>query len=123
MFNLLAFAVRFILSPYQLSDKESQRGFLLSVLSLIKARAAQTDTNLDDAIVHHIEFVLNNNALFDYLYAVIMGQLQTAEIFFESASEDVIAELTDGAPESIDPIVIITLITRIIGFINAMKGR
>jgi len=107
-----------------------------------KPLAAKTELRLVDKILKHLEFVLNNDALFDYVYRLIADQLQTEEILFESAVEETILELCkqpesqnhpeglranrtrkEGNPEVINPALIIALVTQIISIINTMKKK
>jgi len=106
-----------------------------------KPLAAKTETRLVGKILKHLEFVLNNSALFDYLYRLIADQLQTEEILFESAVEETILELCkqpenqnpkglranrtckEGNPEVINPVLIISLVTQIISIINTLKNK
>ena len=140
MFPLLKLACLVLLKPYKVTDKESCRKFLFDMIPLIKPLAAKTETKLDDELLKHLTFVLNNDALFDYVYRLIFDQLQTEEILFESAVEGTVLELciqgknhpeglrahrTHGEdnPETINPIVIISLVTQLISLINTMKNR
>jgi hypothetical protein len=128
MFHLLTLATRILLSPYKITDKASWRTFLFRFISLVKTRAAETRTKIDDVFLNHVEFIVRNDALFDYIYRVIFEQFQTEEIPFESAEEKTIVKLIENAPttespEAIDPVVIVSLITQIISFINTIKNR
>jgi len=71
--------------------------------------------------------MLNDDALFGHVYRLIGEQLQTEEVLFESADENTITEFVKNAssdnPEVIDPVVIVSLITRIISVINAIKTK
>jgi len=129
MFHLLTLATRILLSPYKITDKASCRTFLLRFISLVKERAAETETKIDDAFLKLVEFIVRSDALFGYVYCVISEQLQTEEILFESAEEEIVIELVEDAvkntesPEAIDPVVIVSLITQIVSFINIVKER
>ena len=128
MFHLLKIAIQTLMSPYNIADKASWRTFLFRLISLVKTRVAETDTKIDDAFLKHIEFVLRSDALFDYIYGVISDQLQTEGTLFESVEEEVIVGLLENgataeSPEAIDPVVIISLITQIVSFINRIKNR
>ena len=124
MFHFLTLAVRVLLNPHNITDKESCRTFLLRLVSLVQSYAKESKTPLDDAILNAIEFILNNTSLFDYVHRVVFEQLQTEEILFESADEEMIAQLTENAaPESVDLVLIVSLITRIIDLINGIKRR
>ena len=130
MFHLLKFAVEVLLKPYRIIDKDSCRAFLVELVLRIKTSAMKTETKLDDAILKHIELVLNNNALFEYVYRLIFDQLQTSEILFESVDEEAIAGLVEStvlkeppSPEAIDPVLIISLVTQIMTIINTLKNR
>ena len=130
MFHLLTLATRIFLLPHNVTDKESCRSFLLDFTSLVKSYAESTKTTLDDTLLKHIEFLLKNNVLFDYAYSVIFEQLQTEEILFESAEEETIIQLVENAvvketesPEAIDPVVIFSIIARIVDLINAIKNK
>ena len=105
---------------HKVTDKKSCRAFLVEVSK-------------------HIKFILNNDALFDYVYRLISDQLQTEDILFESVNEETVIELckcqnhpeglrtgrTNGQdnPEVINPVLIISLISQIISVINAMKNK
>jgi hypothetical protein len=130
MFQLLKIAAQFVLSPYQIADKASWRAFLLDLVVFAKSYIKTTNTKLADSLLQHVEFIVNNDALFDYIYRLIDCQLQTEEVLFESIDENIITELLENtlssdtkSPEAIDPIVIITLISRILSFINAIKNK
>ena len=104
----------------KITDKKSCRTFLFKNLK-------------------HLTFVLNNDALFDYVYRLILDQLQTDEVLLESSLEENIIELckhtncpkglranrTHGQdnPEVINPVVIISLVSQIISLINSLKNR
>ena len=105
-----------------------------------KPLAAKTETRLVGKILKHLEFVLNNDALFDYVYRLIADQLQTEEILFESAVEETILKLCkqgqnhpeglrtnrthkEDNPEVINPVLIISLVTQIISIINTIKNK
>ena len=130
MFHLLKLAIRVLLNFQNVTDKESCRTVLLELVSRIKSFAQESKTKLDDAILKHIEFVLQNDVLFNYTYCQIFDQIQTEEILFESANEGVVVELVENAmknnkelPKSIDPVVIVSLIGRIVTLINTIKQR
>ena len=129
MFHLLTLAARMIMNPYKIINKRTCRAFLLRLIALVQSRAAETDTKIDDLLLKHIEFMVTNNALFDYIYSVISEQLQTEEILFESAEDKTIIELVEDAaadtesPEAVDPVVIISIVTRIITLINTLKNK
>jgi hypothetical protein len=131
MFNLLKLAALVLLKSQNVTDTNSCRTFLRKQVLMLKGLAAETKTPLDDVHLRHFEFVLHCDALFEYAYRLIFDQLQTEEILFESADEGTIAELLGKAvpvngtksPEAIDPIVIMTLITRILSFINTIKNK
>ena len=107
-----------------------------------KPLATKKESKLVGKILKHLEFVLNNDALFDYVYRLIADQLQMEEILFESAVEETILELCkqpenqnhpEGLranrtrkkdnPEVINPALIISLVTQIISIINALKNK
>ena len=130
MFSLLKIATRILLSPYKIGDKGSLQTFLLRLIARIKFHAEETNTNIDETFLRHVDFMLRDGVLFDYAYGVICDQLQTEEILFESAAEETIIKLVEDAaanrpesPETINPVVIVSLITRIISFINTIKNR
>jgi len=130
MFHLFTLAARMIMNPYKIIDKRTCRTFLLRLIAIIQSRAAETDTKIDDRLLKHLEFMVTNNALFDYIYSVIFEQLQTEEILFESAEEETIIKLVENAAvkeaeslEAVDPVVIISIISRIISLINAIKNK
>jgi hypothetical protein len=128
MFHILKLVAQVLLSPHHIVDKASCRTFLIELVLLVKTFAAKTETKLDDVLLKHVDIILNNDALFDYVYQLIAAQLQTDEILFESADEGTIVGLVENAataesPESIDPVVVISLITQIISFMNRIKNR
>jgi len=130
MFHLLTLATRVLLSPHNITDKPSCRSFLAGLIVLVKTFATRINTKLDDTLLMHIEFVLNDSVLFDYVHGVIAEQLQTEEILFESAEKETIIELVEQAaaydaesPEAIDPVVIFSIITQIVSFINNIKNK
>ena len=128
MFNFFKLAALVALKPYNLSGKDSYKKFLLDLVSLIQPLAEKTGLKLDDGLLKQLEFVLNNDLLFDYVYKLISNQLQTEEILFESADEDTVLELctvpnNTEHPESINPIVIVSLVSQVISIINAIKNK
>jgi hypothetical protein len=130
MFNFLKLAAMVTLKPVKLDDPESCKKFLIDLIRNIKPLAAKSDTQLDDIVLKYVEYVLNNDALFDYVYKLLFDQLSTDDILFESADEDTIFELCENTvpstteyPESLNPIVIVSLISQIISIINAIKNK
>ena len=131
MFQLLTLAIPVLLKPFQVTGKESCRAFLFKLILHAKSRARETGMKIDDTLLRHIEFILKDSVLYDYVYNVIFEQLQTEEILFESAdeeTEETIAWLVEnatayGTEQAINPAVIVSLITRIISFINTIKNR
>ena len=130
MLNILKLAAQVALKPYNLTDKNSYKEFLLNLVSLVTPLAQKTRVSLDDVLLKHLKIILNNDLLFDYVYTLVRHQLQTEEILFESMDEDVILELCENAvsnntefPEAINPIVIVSLISQIISIINSIKNK
>ncbi len=130
MFDFLKLAAQIVLKPFALDDKESAKKFLLDLINGIKPLAASNRIKLDDALLKHLQFVLNNDALFGYVYNLILDQLRTADILFESADEDTILELCENTvpdhaeyPEAINPVLIISFVTQIVSIINAIKNK
>ena len=130
MFTFIKLATQVILKPFQLGDRDSCKKFLIDVIQGIKPLAAANKIKLDDDILAHLQVILNNDALFAYVYQLILNQLQTKEILLESADEDTILELCDNTtisdennPKAINPIVIITLVSQIVSIINAIKAN
>jgi len=130
MFQLLKLAIRVLSNHQNLADKESCRALLLDFISRIKSFAQESENQLDDVIIKHIECILQNDALFEYTYCQFCDNLQTEDILFESAEENRVVELLENTmannhavPESFDPIVIVSLIGRIVSFINTIKQR
>jgi len=128
MFHFLKLAAQAVLKPYNLTDKDSYKKFLLDLVTLVIPLAQKTSVKLDDTLLKHLEFILNNDLLFDYVYKLVLNQLQTEEILFESADEGTILELCENTvpdnteyPKTINPIVIISLVSQIISIINALK--
>jgi len=126
MFTLLQLAAQVFLNLHN-TDEDSCRAFLKELILLVKARAAEIQTQLDDTELKSIEFVLNDNGLFGYTYWQIYEQCQTPEILFESVNEDTIIGLVEDAaennPEVIDPVVIVSLVSQIISIINTIKAN
>ena len=123
MFPLIRLAMQVILQPQSLGDKDSCRKFLTNLLALVKPLAAQTKTELDDRLLQQLEYILKTDALFDYFYKLIADQFATNEIIFEGINEsEVTAIVEQSAPEAINPILIVSLITQIISLINAIKN-
>ena len=130
MLNILKLVAQVALKPYNLTDKKSYRAFLLDMISLIKPLAQKTGITFDDAILKCLEFIVNNDLLFDYVYKLVASQLQTEELLFESVDEYVILELCENAapsntghPEAINPVVIVSVISQIISIINVIKNK
>jgi len=126
MFTLLKLATLVLLKSHQITDENSLRLFLRELVVLTKSLAEETKTHIDDMLLKPVEFIVNNDALFAYAYRLIVEQLQTREVLFESADEATIVELVTGDtefPEAIDPVVIVSLITQIISLINNIKNR
>ena len=130
MFTLLKLATLVLLKSRQISDEHSLRQFLRELVSLTKSLAEETQTQIDDMLLKPVEFIVNNDALFAYVYQLLFEQLQTHEILLESADERMIVELVENrvssdteTPEAIDPVVIVSLITQIISFINTIKNK
>jgi len=130
MFHLLKLIAPVLLSHYNIVDQKSCRTFLLELVLLGKSFALKADTKLDDADLKHTEFVLNDDALFDYVYGLIAEQLRTEEILFESVDDAIIIALVENkmsenpeSPEAINPAVIISFITQIISIINTIKHK
>ena len=125
MFTLLTLTSQVLLNVHRITDEASWRAFLKEIVLLAKSRATETKTQLDDALVNSVLFVLNSNVLFGYVYRLIHEQCQTEEILFESTDENFIVGLVNDAaennPEVIDPVVIVSLISQIISVINAIK--
>ena len=127
MFHFLTLAFQEILRQYNIVDKDSCRTFLRDLVLLVQTRASETGITFDEATLKHVMFTLNNDALFDYSYRLIADQLQTEEILFESADEETIAGFAEDAaantPETIDPVLIVSLVTQIISIINTIKAN
>jgi len=129
MFDFLMLATQVILKPFQLGDRDACKKFLIDVIQSVKPLAAASKTKLDDNLLEHLQFVLNSDALYAYVYKLILDQLQTKEVLLESTDEDTILELCDtttatdeNLPKTINPIVVITLVSQIISIINAIKS-
>jgi len=130
MFHFLTLAAQVILKSYNLNDKDSYKRFLLDLLELVRPMAKKTGIKLDDSLLKQLEFILNNDLLFDYVYKLVFQQLQSEEILLESVDEGTILELCENTvpdnteyPEAINPIVIVSLVSQIISIINAIKNR
>ena len=130
MFDFLKLAAQVILKPFQLGDRDSCKKFLIDVIQSVRPLAAANKIKLDDDILEHLLVILNNDALFAYVYNLILNQLQTKEILLESTDEDTILELCDSTtisgenlPEAINPVMVITLVSQIISIINAIKAN
>jgi len=91
MFPLIQLMSRAFLKQYSLNNKTSCKKFLTDLLAVAKPLAAQTKTEIDDKILQEIEYILKNDALFDYFYKLISNQFATHEIIFEEVNE---AEVT-----------------------------
>jgi len=130
MFNLLKLTTLALLQSHKITDEHSCRAFLQKLVLLAQSLAAKTKTPIDDTLLKPVEFILDNNALFEYVYRLIVEQFQTPEILFESTEEKTITELvattassSTSQPGAIDPVVIISIITKIISIINTIKNR
>ena len=97
MFNLLKMTTLVLLKSHRIADESSCRVFLRELILLVKSLAMETKTQVDDALLNGIEFIVNNDALFAYVYRLIVEQSQTPEILFESADEEMIVELVESA--------------------------
>jgi len=127
MFTLLTLVAQVLANAHQLTNADSWRNALKEFVLLIRTRAMDTKTGLDNAPLKEIEFVLTNDDLFRHVYRTIAEQLQTEEILFESVDEEIVTLLVEDAaaknPEVIDPVVIVSLITQIVSIINAIKAN
>jgi hypothetical protein len=130
MFHLLKFVAGVLLKPYNITDSESCRKFLHDLVLRIKPYVTESRTKIDDVLLKHIEFILNNDALFRYVHRLISNQLQTEEILVEAMDETVIAERIENtapentnSPEAINLVEIVSLIGKIVSIINAIKSR
>ena len=119
-----------LLKTHKITDQNSCRVFLREWVLLTKSLAAETGTQLDDAILQRIEFIISSDALYAYIYQLIFEQFQTPEILFESADGEAVSELVEqaeqdktGLPEAVNPAVIVSLITKFISIINAIKNQ
>ena len=125
MFHLLTLTLQVLLRQYRIVDKASCRAVLHELVSLVQTHASESGLPLDDVALRHIKFTLNNDAVFGYVYRLIAGQFQTEEILFEMADEDAIAELAEDVAahtaETIDPVLIVSLVSQIVSIINAIK--
>ena len=125
MFNLFTLTSQVLANAHQLTDEASWRAFLKEIVLLARTRATETKTQLDDALVNSVLFVLNSNVLFGYVYRLIGEQCQTKEVLLESVNEDTVAGLVGDAiaknPEIVDPVVIVSLISQIVSIINVIK--
>ena len=125
MFPLIRLVLQVTLKPHLLTDKASCKKFLLNLLDLAKPLAAKTKTELDDKVVHHLEYILKTDALFEYFYKLIADQFATNEIIFEDVNESevnaIVEQSAEQLPEAINPIVIVSLVVQIISLINAIK--
>jgi len=124
MFDLLKLTMLVFLKPQKINDEKSCRAFLRELILLVKSLAMETETQIDDVLLNGVEFIVNNDALFAYVYQLILEQCQTPDILFESADEDTITKLVESqSPEAIDPIAILSIVTQIISFINTLKNK
>ena len=126
MFPLIRLAMQVFLKPYSLGDKASCKKFLENLIALVKPLTAQTKTDLDDRILQHLEYILKNDALFDWFYKLIADQFSTSEIVFEDVNDAELIAIVEQSspepmPEMINPILIVSLVTQIISLINAIK--
>ena len=125
MFDLLTLTSQVLANAHRLTDEASWRAFLKELVLLIRTRATETKTQLDDALVNGVLFVLNSNVLFGYVYRLIAEQFQTPEVLFESTDENTLFELCEHAaqdnPEVVDPVVIVSFISQIVSIINTIK--
>lgn len=125
MFKIIRLVMQVAFKPYSLGDKASCKKFIENLLALIKPMAAANNVTLDDTIIAHIEKILASDALFEYFFDLIANQLQSEELIFESADEEAITALcitsNETMPETVNPLVVISLVTQIISLINAIK--
>ena len=126
MFQLIRLAMQVFLKLYSLGDKASCKKFLENLIALVKPLTAQTKTDLDDRILQHLEYILKNDALFDWFYKLIADQFSTSEIVFEGVNDAELIAIVEQSspepmPEMINPILIVSLVTQIISLINAIK--
>jgi hypothetical protein len=130
MFPLLKIAAQFVLAPYKIVDKASWRSFLLDIMQYAKSFAKTTGTKLDDVTLMHIEFMLKNDAVFDYVYRLIAGRLGAEAIVFEAADENTVADLLENiaadetpSPKGIKLAMIMSIISQIISIIDIIKNQ
>jgi hypothetical protein len=131
MFTLMKLALQVVFKPYSLGEKASCRKFLENVLTLVKPMAKANNISMDDAIIVQVERILASDALFDYFYQLIADQFSTNEVLFESADEETVITLCENVnsarqtgenlPESVNPILVISIATQLISLINALK--
>ena len=130
MFTLLKLSAMVLLKTHKITDKNSCRVFLHEWILLTKSLAAETETQVDDAILQRIEFIISSDALYAYIYQLIFEQFQTPEILFEPADAEAVSEFVEkaeqdktGLPKAVNPAVIVSLITKFISIINAIKNQ
>lgn len=126
MFPLIRLAMQVFLKPYSLGDKASCKKFLENLLALVKPLAAQTNTQMDDKILKHLEYILKTDALFDWFYQLIVDQFSSNDLVFEEMDETELVTMIEQSsqeplPEAINPLLIISFVTQIISLINALK--
>jgi len=125
MFTLLTLTSQVLANLHKITDEASWRNFLKELVLLVRTRAAETKTPLDDVLMKGIDLMLKNDGLFGYAYWLIYEQCQTSEILFESVYGDTVVGLVEDAvadnPEAIDPVVIIAIVNQIVSLINTIK--
>lgn len=125
MFKHIKIFLQTILNPQTLADKESCRKLAGDILAALKPLAAANQWEIDDKIIAQLEYVVANEAVFNYFYSLIAAHLQTQEIAFESAQEDELQEICRSAEaptcQAVSPFELFALALKIISFINALK--
>jgi len=91
-----------------------------------KITAAQTETEIDDKILQHLEYILKADATFDYCYKLISDQFSTDAVILEEVNESEMIAIVEQSseeplPEVISPILIVSLVAQVISLINAIK--
>lgn len=125
MFQIIRFALQICLKQYSLGDKASCRKFVENLLKLIKPAATASKTKIDDKIIAHLETIVKNDVLFDYFYNLIRDHFESEVVLFESPDESAIALLCEKAakdsPQTINPMIIVALVSQIIALVNSLK--
>ncbi len=75
------------------TDKESCRQWLLSLLPTLKKLALQNSVTIDDKLLSYVETIVNSTELFGYFYDLIASLIATDDPVFADFKMDRVKEI------------------------------